>query len=206
MKTALAALLLLSCLAADEPPRATSPPIPASAWTVETSQQHLLDIIAGNDKRYEQQFADEKEAVNAALLSAQQAVTKAEMAAEKRFESVNEFRGQMNDQSKTFMPRGEADGAIKSLNERVSGFMPRAEVDGQIKALNDKVLDLASRVNVEQGQSAGSSATWAYILLALGGLGAVFGIVGALAAVISVFRKPTVALPVVAERIRAAKS
>lgn len=69
-------------------------------------------------------LAQEK-AVNAALTAAKEAVLKAEVAAEKRFESVNEFRATLADQQRSLMPRNEAEikfnaieGSIKLLTER----------------------------------------------------------------------------------------
>lgn len=73
-----------------------------------TSLKTLLDEryttqAAAIDKAFE---AAEK-AVNTALESAEQAVQKAEAASDKRFESVNEFRGQLSDQTAQFVTRVE---------------------------------------------------------------------------------------------------
>ena len=50
-----------------------------------------------------------------ALQAAEKAVTKAELAAEKRFESVNEFRNQLKDQTGTFITRNELWGWLVAL-------------------------------------------------------------------------------------------
>jgi len=50
-----------------------------------------------------------------ALNSAEKAVTKAETATEKRFESVNEFRLTLSDQTKTFVTRGELYAALMAV-------------------------------------------------------------------------------------------
>lgn len=63
-------------------------------------------------------LAAAKEAVAAALLAADRAVSKVETANEKRFESVNEFRGQLADQAVTFMPRNEANIRFDGLAEK----------------------------------------------------------------------------------------
>jgi hypothetical protein len=164
------------------PAFAAAPPeegwTPRSGWTIETAHQHTLDIITANDVRYEQQFkaqqeaialalAAQKEAVAAALTaqekataasiaSAQQAVFKAEAASDKRFESVNEFRQSMNDQSKMFMPRGE--------------------VTSQILALNDRLAALSQRIEKSEGQLQGQTATWTAIWV---GAGVIVGVIGA---------------------------
>jgi len=70
----------------------------ASEWTIATLKEHF-------DVRFEAQG----KAVDAALAAAKEAVTKAEIASEKRFESINEFRGTLADQQRTLMPRTEAE-------------------------------------------------------------------------------------------------
>lgn len=95
-----------------------------------TLKEYLIQLIENNDRRYEQRFNDTKTAVDAALvavdktnsaaLAAQkEAVTKAEVAAEKRFESVNEFRSTLSDQQRNLMPRVEVDILTKSIIDRV---------------------------------------------------------------------------------------
>lgn len=98
-----------------------------------TLKEHIEAIIDKNDKRYEQRFNDTKIAVDAALIAAdkavaaalagqKEAVTKAEVAAEKRFESVNEFRNTLSDQQRNLMPRSEAEIQFKGLNEKVDAL------------------------------------------------------------------------------------
>ena len=91
----------------------------AGGWTVETVRDHLESVIALHDRRYEQRFADQQQAVEAALSAAKEAVIKAETAAEKRFEGVNEFRAALGDQQRLLMPRSEADRAITALSEKL---------------------------------------------------------------------------------------
>jgi hypothetical protein len=52
--------------------------------------------------------------------AADKAVAKAEAAAERRFESVNEFRGQLSDQAASFMPREVADTRLSKLESLTS--------------------------------------------------------------------------------------
>lgn len=73
-------------------------------------------------------LAAAKEAVSAALLAADRAVAKVETANEKRFESVNEFRGQLADQAATFLPRSEANIRFEGLVEKVDAV--RMEIQG----------------------------------------------------------------------------
>jgi hypothetical protein len=103
--------------------------------------EHFQAILAERDHRYEQRYeasqvaiqaalAADRSAVQAALtaqekntqaalVAAKEAVLKAETAAERRFEAVNEFRGQLADQAATFMPRAEAEQRLRSLAEKL---------------------------------------------------------------------------------------
>lgn len=115
------------------------------------------------DTRFEAQreavaaaLAAQEKAVAAALAAADRAVAKAETAAERRFESQNEFRGTLTDQARTLMPRAESEQAIRMLNEK---------------------LDLlTARVNSRDDKAGAWAAGW----------GLLVGLVGVVAAVISI--------------------
>jgi hypothetical protein len=82
-------------------------------------------------------FQAQEKAVAAAMLSADRAVAKAEAASEKRFESVNEFRSAMNDQSRSFISRNEAEQRMLSNAEKVDGLAIRLErIEGRGQGLN----------------------------------------------------------------------
>jgi hypothetical protein len=97
-----------------------------------------------NDRALEAALLSAKEAVAAALTAAKEAVDKAELAASKRFEATNEFREQLSDQAATFMPREVADQQFAQVNERLSG--------------------LTQRIDTGEGRSAGVSSTVGYLL------------------------------------------
>jgi hypothetical protein len=65
-------------------------------------------------------FEAQEKAVNAALAAAERAVTKAEIASEKRFDSVNEFRAALGDSSRLLMPRSEAEQRMAALDKAIS--------------------------------------------------------------------------------------
>lgn len=88
--------------------------------------EHLKEIVTLIEKKNaelraadisanEQRFKAQEQAVAFALASAEKAVTKAELAAEKRFESVNEFRNQLKDQTGTFITRNEMWGWLVAI-------------------------------------------------------------------------------------------
>jgi len=82
------------------------------------------------------------------------AIQKAEMATEKRFESVNEFRAQMADQSALFISRREVEATIGGISEKVSA--------------------ITDRINRSEGKGSGMSQIIAWIF---GSVGLVVGLI-----------------------------
>lgn len=107
-------------------------------WTFETLLAHFRELINERDIRYQQRFegqdravqaalAAQEKAVSAALSAAERAVLKAEAAAERRFESQNEFRGQLSDQAARQLPRAEAAVEFANIRERLEQLSKRIE-------------------------------------------------------------------------------
>jgi hypothetical protein len=109
------------------------------------------------DLRYQQRFDAQTSALDAALAAQKEAVHVANTAAEKRFESVNEFRQQLADQAAT--------------------FMPRAEAEQRNAALAEKIDLLRSAANQWQGRSAGLNAGWVYLLGVIAAIGTVVSLI-----------------------------
>lgn len=84
-------------------------------------------------------FAAQKEGISAALTAADRAVNKAELATEKRFESVNEFRATLDNQQRTLIPRSEVGVIQDGLNEKIT----------QLTKLMDQIQ--AERLGVKGG-------------------------------------------------------
>lgn len=99
-------------------------------------EQHIKELMHQHDRRYEQRFA-----------AAQEAVLKAEVASEKRFEGVNEFRAQLADQQRTFIPRIEAEQRLDAL-------------ETMIRALDNRVQSNAAAVR-------GGKEVWALVVAAI---------------------------------------
>lgn len=97
-------------------------------WTIKTLKEHF-DALRADDRRV----------IDAALASADRANVKAEAAADKRFDAVNEFRGTLSDQAKLLASRVE------------------------VEALEKRLQELADRVNKSDGRGLGLNAGWAYI-------------------------------------------
>jgi hypothetical protein len=107
-------------------------------------REHLLALMAEKDIRDQQRFDAQGQELTAALLAAdravqtamiaaEKAVAKAETANEKRFESVNEFR--------------------KTLSDQTASFPSRVE----LSALADRVTDLGTRMDKAEGHTSGLS-------------------------------------------------
>lgn len=153
--------------------------VPVSDWTTGTLKilqdsniatlKELLEseicairkTISESDRRYEQRFDAQEKATMVAIGSAKEAVNKAETANERRFDAVNEFRGQLNDQANTFLPRSEYSARHETLENRVS--------------------EITDRLNRSEGQSKGSEITMGRIYAAIAAVGVILGILVLLA-------------------------
>jgi len=69
-----------------------------------------------------------------------EAITKAENAAEKRFEGLNELRGAMSDQQSSYLPRIEAEARLRSFEDKI---------DHTIKGVAANALDMKGMVRRE---------------------------------------------------------
>jgi hypothetical protein len=94
-----------------------------SGWTIDTLKEFLLRVIA-----------DQERMAVAALNASDQAIEKSETSNTKHFDSVNEFRKTLSDQTQTFMPRTEVAALIKALQDKL---------DTSTKFLQDR-LDVAA--------------------------------------------------------------
>src|ERR1043166_9070375 len=85
-----------------------------------TPEFTLKDLIDERHEQYMQRFEAQDKTVVAALAASKEAINKAESAAEKRFDSVNEFRNTLKDQQLTLMSRAEAEVRFKAIEEKVA--------------------------------------------------------------------------------------
>lgn len=121
---------------------------PAFAQNVDPSTRELLSILNERSTANNQRFDAQEKAVAAALAAAKEAVAKAEAAAEKRFDSVNEFRATLKDQQST--------------------LIPRTEVDVRLKGMDSKIADNEARIVQIVSRAEGSAQLWQGITVALG--------------------------------------
>lgn len=114
-------------------------------------------LVAEREKQRDMITIAARDAVASALAAAKEAVNKAETSNEKRFDSVEQFRGTLSDQA--------------------ARLMPRIEVDNRMLSMNEKIADLGARLDKNEGKGLGISAIWGIII-------GVFGMLGVLATVL----------------------
>lgn len=95
--------------------------------------------------------------MNAAINAAQKAVDKAEVASERRFEGVNEFRAALNDNARLLMPRSEAEQIFNAMTEK-------------IEVLN-------ARINSREDRGAGMNQGWIILVAAIGVIGTIVAVI-----------------------------
>lgn len=95
--------------------------------------------ISALEKQIALQVNSVRDNIAVALAASEKAIIKAEIANEKRFENVNEFRATLADQQNT--------------------LLPRSEYTVQYKVLVDRIADLESVTRDYRGKFSGSAAT-----------------------------------------------
>jgi hypothetical protein len=140
-----------------------------SSWTVDTlhkyTVQRIDDLVTLLDERHQSQikateaaFAAQQaamrtafdaadKAVQAALTAVEKASDRAEGASDKRFDSVNEFRGQLADQAANLVTRAEYTVQHKALDDQLTSIADRVV---QLE------LRLTSRLDLAKGNDAGT--------------------------------------------------
>lgn len=148
--------------------RTTDPAAGSSAATDVSLREYLMAQINAAESRAELRFEAMKEQVAAAFQSSQRAIDKADDATEKRFEGVNEFRAALSDQATRFVTAE----TLKALGDKLE-----ASIDRNREDLNS----LATRIDLRQGEIAGSRLTYGNIAAIVAGVASVIGIVAFLA-------------------------
>ena len=122
-------------------------------------RDYVERIVGESDRRNQQRFEAQEKAVQAALAGAERAVTKAEAASEKRFDSLNEIRGAMADQAAHLMGREEANIRMASIEKELQAAV--------------------ARIDRAEGSGSGLKAGWGYLIAGLGILLAMLAFFGA---------------------------
>jgi len=138
-----------------------------SGWTTDTLRAHVVAILNERDRRYQQRFDAQEQAMSAALTAAKEAVDKAEAAIGERLTLLNEFRAQSKDEQGKFITRQEAEAATTRNTERiqelittVQGCLTRTEMTVAEERYSERLQVLETRQNLNDGKSAGLSTGW----------------------------------------------
>lgn len=154
-------------------------------------KEYLESQIEGLRSSFTAQIIAQKEAINAALVaakdaltaalaSAEKAIAKAEQASDKRFESVNEFRQSLSDQTGTFIARNEYSVQYSAIADRLTSLeKSRSEMLGKTSVsdpavseglirLKEMVVDLIKSRDTTTGHSQGIGQSWGVLLGAAG--------------------------------------
>lgn len=108
-----------------------------TSWNVETLKEYVDIRFDGQDRAFNSQIAAQDKAI-----------TKAEIATDKRLEGLNELR--------------------RIVNDTQALLMPREEAYARLQALADKIEVLTSRVNISEGNKSGMKDSWGYLAGAVG--------------------------------------
>ena len=127
--------------------RSTDPAAGTSTATDVSLREYLMAQINAAETRANIRFEAMKEQVDAAFAASQAAIDKADIATEKRFEGVNEFRAALSDQATRFVTQE----TLTALGDKLQAAIERNRED----------LDrLATRINTREGAEAGSRLTY----------------------------------------------
>lgn len=119
-----------------------------SGWTTDTLRMLLEQRLSDERLRAEQRFQAQQEAI-----------AKLEIATEKRFEGVNEFRAQLADQAHTFMNRNESIQRHDATAERIGALETR---------VMEALALVNSRLDLSAGRGAGLDKGWTLLVGAVG--------------------------------------
>jgi hypothetical protein len=142
-----------------------------------SSREALQAAFAAQREAIVAAFAAQKEAINAALASADRAVQKAENATEKRFESVNEFRGTLDQQQRTLIPRSEVMVLIDGVNEKIGSLTK--QVEERTANLTKQIDEMRSQMRDQLIERKGIQGGWGYAVGVVGLVLTVAVIIGA---------------------------
>jgi hypothetical protein len=137
-----------------------------TGFNIETLYTHLMSILNERDQRYAEKFTAAEKAVTTAFASSEKASLKAEQAQESYNVRSNEFRGQLDDQAKTLMPRLETDNRFGNVEDKI--YTSAKTNSDKIEELAKKVDIISTRLTTIESKGAGMNSLWGLII---GGMG-----------------------------------
>jgi hypothetical protein len=136
----------------------------------------LVQIVDERDRLYDVRFraaeaavgaalAAQEKGTNAAFNASEKAISKAEDAQREYNIRSNEFRGQLDDQAKTLMPRPETTSLFQNVDDKINTV--RSELNSRIEALIKDIASLRESRSESGGKSLGTHAVIAYVIAAI---------------------------------------
>jgi len=116
----------------------------ANEWTIGTLLFYIHRLLEDAGKLSAVERAALKENVDLRFDAAHEALQKAEISSEKRFESVNEFR--------------------RTLSDQAAHFVTRPDID----AVNEKIAAISSRMDKSESKGQGLQSGWLILVAAVG--------------------------------------
>ena len=89
---------------------------------------YLESIISERQRQYDVRFEAQEKAVQAALTAAKEAVTKAEIATEKRFDTTNEWRSAMSDRDRNYLTIAQYEADQATTRTKIEGLETRVNI------------------------------------------------------------------------------
>lgn len=125
----------------------------------------VTTALAAQEKAVTTALTAQKESIVSAFLSSEKAIVKAEVAQSNHNLLSNEYRSQLTEQARNFMPRTEVLSMAAAMNEKIDAM--RVVFDKNHEALLKEVSGLReSRSSTEGARSTGRE-TWSYIIAAV---------------------------------------
>jgi chromosome segregation ATPase len=129
-----------------------------TGWSLHGLRRVIFSMLDERDKRYEQRFLDQTTAIH-----------KQENAIEKRFESVNELRGALDDAAKLLMPRSESNARYDAMLAKIEDHQRQ---DNSLHSdIQKRFESLSHRIDIREGAQEGgkevkndSRSTWAIVI------------------------------------------
>lgn len=123
-----------------------------SGWSIDTLRSHIEQMFVEQDKRYEQRFVAQENAVEKALESIGKATDKSERDIERWRAASNEWRNAMDDREAKFVQYETFDARTKGMTDQYQARL--SGIDHQLSALDSKIDDLTRSRDLAAGRQA----------------------------------------------------
>lgn len=177
-----------------------------STWNVETlkesveqrfaENQKAVDIALSNqEKAVAIAFVSQEKSVSTALQAAKEAVVKAEILTDKRFDAVSEAVSQVSTKTSDLLPRAEYAANHKALDDKIEVinnvlnkttgdrnlYVTFAELDSKltivVERMESTMKPIIEYVNRQQGSVSGSRLTMGRLFAVIAATGVIIGVI-----------------------------